>query len=139
MRSSLNAALRTVALDRCALKVLCRCSMTSLNFGIAAAHIATGVLLIAVARPLVQGKIKPNNWYGVRIPKSFESEANWYALNRFGGQRLIFWSRFIVAVGVAGLFLPLHDNKLLALIVGLLPAVLVMIPTLEILRFSKTL
>lgn len=113
--------------------------MDSLNLSIGLPQIATGFLLMVVARPLVQGRIKPNRWYGVRIAKAFESEANWYAINRFGGQRLIVWSWAIVAAGVLSLFLPLRANDALTLFAGLLPALIVMIPTVEMVRFSKTL
>lgn len=113
--------------------------MDSLNLAIGVPQIATGILLIVVARPLVQGRIKPNRWYGVRIPKAFESDANWYAINRFGGQRLMIWSWAIVAAGILSLFLPLRTSDALTMLSALLPAIIVMIPTLEIMRFAKTL
>lgn len=113
--------------------------MDSLNLAIGVPQIATGLLFMAVARPLAQGRIKPNRWYGVRIPKSFESEANWYAINRFGGQRLTVWSWAIVAAGILSLFLPLRTSDALTMLSALLPAIIVMIPTLEIMRFAKTL
>jgi len=37
--------------------------------------------VIAVSILLVQGKIKMNKWYGVRISKSFVSEDNWLKIN----------------------------------------------------------
>ena len=113
--------------------------MDSLNLSIGLPQIATGFLLMVVARPLVQGRIKPNHWYGVRIAKAFESEANWYAINRFGGQRLIVWSWVIVAAGILNLFLPLRSGDALTMLAALFPAIIVMIPTLEIMRFAKTL
>jgi uncharacterized membrane protein len=113
--------------------------MDSLNLAIGAPQIAIGFLLLALARPLVQRRIRPNMWYGVRIRKAFESEENWYAINRFGGQRFTVWSQAMVASGVLSLFLPLRANDALTMFVGLLPALMVMIPMVEILRYSKTL
>lgn len=43
-------------------------------------------LLIALAFPLIQRKVKPNYWYGFRIPRSFRSEDHWYRINEFGGR-----------------------------------------------------
>lgn len=40
------------------------------------------VLIIGLAIPLLQGKIKRNHWYGFRTPKTLSSDAVWYPANR---------------------------------------------------------
>jgi len=42
--------------------------------------------------------------YGFRIRKAFESEENWYILNRYGAKALMFWSVIIMAIGIACLY-----------------------------------
>jgi uncharacterized membrane protein len=62
--------------------------------GLAVTFLSTGLLLIVVAIPLILGRVPMNRWYGVRIRKAFESERNWYEINRYGG-------KWLVAVGAA--------------------------------------
>ena len=50
--------------------------------------ILPGILFILMSKPLILGKIPPNNIFGVRIPPSFESEAAWIQINAFGGKTL---------------------------------------------------
>jgi len=45
-----------------------------------------------------------NDWYGVRIRASFESEAAWYEINHHGGCLLLAWSSLIAATGTVGMF-----------------------------------
>ena len=44
-----------------------------------------GLLFVALAIPLIRGKVRPNRAYGVRIPAAFASEEAWYRINRHGG------------------------------------------------------
>jgi len=67
-------------------------------------HILTALLLIAFSIPLALGSIKMNPLYGVRIKKAFESEENWYKINKYGGRRLIFWSIVLICISIASLF-----------------------------------
>src|SRR5688500_16522262 len=69
-----------------------------------------GLLIIAISLPLVRGKIPPNMLYGVRIPKSFASEANWYELNRYGGRLLIRTGVVVVIAGLLAFVLPLQPS-----------------------------
>ena len=43
--------------------------------------IFAGLLFLLLPAPLVWRKIPMNHLYGVRIPKSFESEKLWYQIN----------------------------------------------------------
>ena len=46
-----------------------------------ATFILSSIVLIAVGIPMGMGKIKQNNWYGVRLPITYKSVAAWDAAN----------------------------------------------------------
>lgn len=48
-----------------------------------------GVLLIALAIPLMRRRIKPNWMYGVRFPATMADESVWYDMNARGGRDLV--------------------------------------------------
>lgn len=95
------------------------------------------VLCIALAVPLMRGKVPPNAAYGMRIPASFRSEAAWFAINRFGGRQLALWAVPMLLVGVVSLFLPLKSHTALTLALGFAPLIFVLIPLALTLRFAK--
>ena len=46
-----------------------------------------------------------NCYYGYRIRKAFESEENWYTINRYGAKALMCWSVIIMAIGIVCLYI----------------------------------
>ena len=60
-----------------------------------------------------------NRFYGFRISKAFTSDANWYAINKYGAKALILWSMIMIAAGVLFLFV-----GLLSPLAGLVPLVI---------------
>lgn len=64
----------------------------------------SGLLLAALALPLIEEKIGPNAWYGFRLPGAFRDEKTWYAVNHFGGVRLA-WSGLLIALAALVLYL----------------------------------
>jgi hypothetical protein len=50
-------------------------------------YVLLGGLFIGLAVPLVQGRIKPNPWYGFRVPKTLKDPDIWYAVNAYFGRR----------------------------------------------------
>lgn len=64
-----------------------------------------GLVVIMVCLPLYLGRIKRNIVYGFRIRKAFESEQNWYEINRYGAKSLIIWATFLMAVGIVCLYI----------------------------------
>ena len=95
-----------------------------------------GALMIGLHVPLLQGKVKMNPLYGMRFKKSFESEENWYAINRYGARLMIRWSLVILAVGLATFFIPLDTRPALAIGLAFVPLVVV-IPAIQCYRFAK--
>jgi hypothetical protein len=41
-----------------------------------------------------------NRTHGIRIPAAFESDENWYRINRYGGKSLIGWSVPVIIIGI---------------------------------------
>ncbi len=66
--------------------------------------LAVGILLFLVSIPLYLGKVKRNPIYGFRLAKAFESEENWYAVNRYGAGAMMLWSAALAAIGIACLY-----------------------------------
>ena len=77
-----------------------------------------GILFIVVSLPLLRGWIPMNCFYGFRISKAFTSDANWYAINKYGAKALLLWSTVMIASGVLFLFLGLPSP-----LAGLIPLV----------------
>jgi len=97
------------------------------------------LLLIAISIPLAQGSIKMNPLYGVRIKKAFESEENWYKLNKYGGRRLIFWSIVLICISIASLFFEISENSILFVVFSLAPDIVLIPCLIEIFIFAKKL
>jgi len=95
--------------------------------------IFVGVLTIVLCVPLVLGKIKPNPWYGIRFPASYQSEENWYRINRTGGWIAIVWGAVVTGIGIGlsilGERLGIHP---LIDIVSIVPLVIVLVVILAI-------
>jgi uncharacterized membrane protein len=79
--------------------------------GRAFCDILIAAVMIAVSIPLVYKKIPRNRFYGIRTPKSFASEDNWYKINRHGGKVLLYWSLPLLCIGVTKLFIPWDDIR----------------------------
>ena len=56
-------------------------------------YILVGLVFIIIAIPLVQNKIKPNNFYGFRTRKTLSDPKIWYPANAYA-------ARWLIAMGV---------------------------------------
>ena len=115
--------------------------MNTENIRLGSTLTAVSILFIALSIPLVKRKVKMNPWYGVRIPKAFESEESWYKINAYGGKRLIFWSLLLLLIGIAAFFIPLDESNsassALSILLAFSPLIVVVPAIIEILSFSK--
>jgi len=107
--------------------------MLSINVKTAVTLAVLGGVVFALVVPLYRGKLKRNAVYGVRIRKAFESEENWYKINRYGAIALMYWSVLIMVAGVICLFIP-PQFVLTAAKVRIL---LIIIPLIQIMRYGK--
>jgi hypothetical protein len=57
-------------------------------------YIVSGLLLVALAIPLIKEKVKPNGLYGFRVRQTLSNPRIWYAVNKHFGKRLL-----IAAIG----------------------------------------
>ncbi|MEI7637865.1 MAG: SdpI family protein [Syntrophus sp. (in: bacteria)] len=66
--------------------------------------IVLGIVIILISIPLYLGRVKMNGVYGFRIRKAFESDQNWYLINRYGARALMLWGMVLMAAGIICLF-----------------------------------
>ena len=66
----------------------------------------TGLLFIGISIPLVMEKIKPNQLYGFRTPKTLTDERVWYKANKYMGKDFVIFGFFIILYNLAVLILP---------------------------------
>src|SRR5262245_32450703 len=65
---------------------------------------SVGLLLTALAIPLILRRVKPNGLYGLRVPATFADEWVWYEANARSGRDLLVLGLTQIALA---LFLPL--------------------------------
>ena len=104
-------------------------SLTALLLGFAA-------LFVLLSLPLLFEKIPPNWFYGFRIPRAFESEDNWYRINKYFARRMLQASIFLCVFGVACMFVAQPLNGLVA--VGLL-MICLLLAVIDTLRYASRL
>ncbi|MBX7169966.1 MAG: SdpI family protein [Pyrinomonadaceae bacterium] len=63
------------------------------------------IVLILVNIPLYQGKIKRNNWYGFRTPRTLASDEVWYPVNKEAGLNFIIASVITLITSIVLFFL----------------------------------
>ena len=51
-------------------------------------YLIGGIVLALISLPLIAEKIKPNPFYGFRVPATLNNPDGWYAVNKFFGKRL---------------------------------------------------
>jgi hypothetical protein len=96
------------------------------------------LLCAGLAVPLVRRRVPPNRLYGARFRKAFESDDLWYAINEYGGRRLVVWSAVVFVAGIGALFAPLDDSDALTIVFALAPMVY-LIGCLETWLFARHL
>jgi hypothetical protein len=96
-----------------------------------------GLLIIVLSIPLVRGRVPRNRLYGVRLHQSLQSDDAWYAINRFGGKRLIASAIPLVLLGIICFFLPLQRHMTLTLILGFAPLAFVLIAVGQVVWFAQ--
>jgi hypothetical protein len=60
-----------------------------------------GLLLIALGWPLAARRVRPNRWYGLRVPATFADETVWYDANAITGRDMVALGTVVLAVALA--------------------------------------
>jgi hypothetical protein len=63
-------------------------------------YLGGGLLLALISLPLIAGKIKPNPFYGFRVPATLESPEKWYAVNKYFAQRQLIVALVDIAASI---------------------------------------
>jgi hypothetical protein len=112
--------------------------VSSTNLMLGFTNVIVGILFVLISIPLVLGKIRMNPVYGVRFKKSFESEANWYKINAYGGKQLIGWSLPLILLGGLTFFLPLDGKPIWVILIACAPLI-VLVPAVKSYLYAKKL
>lgn len=89
-------------------------------------YIFVGLLLLILSIPLISSKVSRNALYGVRIGKSFESDENWYAINKYGGKVLIVVGVITAVLGASYIFIG-DISDTLDIILAFLPIIVILL------------
>ena len=71
-------------------------------------YVATGLLQIGLALPLVYRKIPPNRLYGFRVKRTLENRDVWFAANAFAGKWLAWAGLATVVAAIVFYALPIE-------------------------------
>jgi uncharacterized membrane protein len=63
--------------------------------------ILAGFLIFIISIPMIRGKVKPNGWYGFRIPLTLDHPEIWYPVNRLAGWLLLAYGVVVVVAASA--------------------------------------
>jgi uncharacterized membrane protein len=102
-------------------------------------HVGIGALLTIVSLPLCFKLVPKNNFYGIRIPKAFISDANWYAINCFGGVVLTLGGLFLMLFGYLTWDSAPSPNDPMAVIDMVAPLPVLALAIVIILVYARTL
>jgi hypothetical protein len=80
-----------------------------LNFIYGFFLLLTGLFFAALTYPLIKGMVKMNHYYGVRFPRSYNSDEAWYKINAYGGRLFMIWGVFLAIAGATIIFIPITD------------------------------
>jgi hypothetical protein len=106
-------------------------------FGIS--DIFMAIICAAVCIPLIRGDVKMNGCYGVRFKKSFESEENWYKINKYGGRCLVAWSGVLLLIGIAEFLIPYNPKDTFRTVLSTCAPGILLIPCIQAYLYAKKL
>ncbi len=85
--------------------------MPGLVFWLMLLFAGVSVLLMGVSVPLILGRVRQNDIYGVRTAETLSDESVWYRGNAYGGRLLFLTGLLQLAAVISLYFVPfLHGN-----------------------------
>jgi hypothetical protein len=61
---------------------------------------ALGALLVALGWPMAARRVRPNRWYGMRVPATFANEQVWYDANAVAGRDMMALGAALMLLGL---------------------------------------
>ncbi|HET6577645.1 MAG TPA: SdpI family protein [Gemmatimonadales bacterium] len=61
---------------------------------------ALGLLLVALGWPMATRRVRPNRWYGLRLPATFADERVWYEANAVAGRDMMALGTVLIIVAL---------------------------------------
>ncbi len=110
--------------------------MPWLNVVIGVSNVLCAVLAMLLVRPLIERRVKMNPFYGVRFRKAYVSEELWYAINEYGGRRMMLWSWVLLAIGIVSFFVPLEGKPVLTFSLSI-ASMIYLIPAIESYLYAR--
>jgi hypothetical protein len=90
--------------------------------------VGTGVLVVALSVPLIQGRVPPNHWYGLRIRATLDDPDVWHPANRYAGWLLLAYGLVMLVASLGlGILLGGIDEESAVDIYGLCMAALLLL------------
>lgn len=69
-------------------------------------YVFLGVLLAVLSIPMITRKLKPNPWYGFRVPKTLKNPDIWYDVNAYSGKLLFIAGVLTALTAIIAYFIP---------------------------------
>lgn len=113
--------------------------MESFNLNLGILFVFLGGFVFALCLPVMLGRVPMNRYYGIRVPQSYRSDGDWYAINRYGGRQMLIYAVLVAGVGVGILFVPLRPGRVWFWAIVLAPLFLLVPPLVSIVRFARHL
>ena len=88
--------------------------MPGLVFWLLLLFTGVSVLLMGVSVPLILGRVRQNDTYGIRTPETLSDESIWYRGNAFGGRLLLLTGFLQFAAVISFYFVPLLRGNFVA-------------------------
>ncbi len=98
-----------------------------------------GLLLALISLPLIAGKVKPNPFYGFRVPLTLENPEIWYATNKYFAKRQLIVALIEIGAAIGLYFWPNITMDVYALSVLAVFIVAFSVASIQGWRYMKTL
>ncbi|HPR64167.1 MAG TPA: SdpI family protein [Thermoanaerobaculia bacterium] len=113
--------------------------MNPANLFLGGSYILISFVLIGLSIPLLHRKIPMNQWYGVRIPQSLESEERWYAINEMGAREMIYCGVVLLLMAAVIFLLPLSkEQPWIIILAAFFPLLPLFVMTVRILMKARS-
>ena len=99
----------------------------------------TGLLFVLLSIPMIKRRVKPNAWYGFRIPETTDNPEIWYPANVYAGKGLRISGLLTMIASLITLLIPgLTFDGYAMVVMGVMLAGVLMTLALSI-RYAKVL